>query len=220
MTSTAKRIISGKRLERLEAFSDGVFAIAITLLVLEIDVPEGSGGDLLRAVLDLWPSYLAYVISVGTIGVLWIAHSSITGLLEFADGAVLRLNILFLALVSFIPFPTRLVAAYLTEADAERTAITVYALTLLATNVTLFFLWRWAARRRRLLRDDVTDEEAAEISERIAPSIGSYIAAVAASLLFPPLAIVLFLASAVWLALPPRVVFRRGPGSPGAARGG
>jgi uncharacterized membrane protein len=186
-----------------------VIAIAITLLVLDIAVPEGSGDDLLGAVLDLWPSYLAYAISVVTIGVLWVAHSGMTGLLARADSVALRLNLLFLALVSFIPFPTRLVSEFLTETDAERAALTVYALVLLATNLSLALLWRWAAHRRRLIREDVTDEELAAMDDRITPSIGIYVVAVAAALFLPLLALVLFFASAVWLALPSRALLRR-----------
>jgi uncharacterized membrane protein len=186
-----------------------VIAIAITLLVLDIAVPEGSGGDLLGAVLDLWPSYLAYAISVVTIGVLWIAHSSMTGLLASADSVILRLNLLFLGLVSFIPFPTRLVSDYLTETDAERTALVTYALVLLATNISLAFVWRWAAHRRRLIRDDVSDDEVAAMNDRITPSIGIYVIAVVAALFLPLVALVLFFASAVWLALPGHAFLRR-----------
>jgi uncharacterized membrane protein len=202
VTTTARKLISGKRLERLEALSDGVIAIAITLLVLDIAVPEGAGSDLLQAVLDLWPSYLAYAISVVTIGVLWIAHSSMTGLLSRADSVILRFNLLFLALVSFIPFPTRLVADFLTETDAERAALTVYALVLLATNISLALVWRWAARRRRLIRDDVSDDEIAQMNDRITPSIWIYLVAVVAAIFLPVVALALFFASAIWLALP------------------
>ncbi len=73
------------RLSRMEAFSDGVFAIAITLLVLELSVPEGSEGHLLSAVLSLWPAYLAYIVSFATIGATWLGHSSITHYMHGAN---------------------------------------------------------------------------------------------------------------------------------------
>src|SRR5215475_1915207 len=107
---------------RLEAFSDGVFAIAITLLVLEISVPPNSGGDLLRAILHQWPSFLAYVVSFSTIGSTWLAHNAITEYLVVADGYFIRLNLLLLLFVSFLPFPTKLLAEYTDETGAERVA--------------------------------------------------------------------------------------------------
>jgi uncharacterized membrane protein len=95
---------------RLEAFSDGVFAIAITLLVLEISVPESDFENLWKGIVDQWPSYLAYATSFITIGYLWGVHHAIFRRLASADGVVIRLNILLLMLVSFLPFPTKLVA--------------------------------------------------------------------------------------------------------------
>ena len=104
----------------MEAFSDGVFAIAITLLVLEIGVPAGSEDDLLGALVEEWPSYLAYVVSFATIGAVWFSHNVITEYLDHADSILLRLNLLLLALVSFLPFPTRLLAEY--TRNARRSA--------------------------------------------------------------------------------------------------
>src|SRR5918995_4883658 len=93
-------------LGRLEAFSDGVFAIAITLLVLELSVAHDAGDHLLSSILDEWPSLLAYLTSFMTIGVIWLQHSAITGALRAADATLYRLNLLVLLLVGFIPFPT------------------------------------------------------------------------------------------------------------------
>ena len=106
------------RTGRLEAFSDGVFAIAITLLVLELTVPAGSESDLLGAFLDQWRSYLAYLVSFLTIGAVWLAHSVITEFIGRADAVLLRLNLLLLMVVSFLPFPTRLLAEYTSDHDA------------------------------------------------------------------------------------------------------
>ncbi|HEU5205223.1 MAG TPA: TMEM175 family protein [Candidatus Limnocylindrales bacterium] len=133
------------RTNRLEAFSDGVFAIAITLLVLEIGVPLGSEDDLLEAIIRLWPSYLAYLVSFATIGAVWVAHSVITEHVEGADPVFLRLNLLLLFFVSFLPFPTKLLGEYLgTEEEAVRVAVTFYGLALLLTSVTTSALWGWA----------------------------------------------------------------------------
>ncbi|BCJ75893.1 hypothetical protein CS0771_54370 [Catellatospora sp. IY07-71] len=87
-----------------------MFAIAITLLVLEIAVPEAPQQDLLRALLDEWPSYLAYLVSFATIGAIWLAHTAITEYLHHADPWLMRLNLLLLMVVAFLPFPTKLLA--------------------------------------------------------------------------------------------------------------
>jgi uncharacterized membrane protein len=99
----------------MEAFSDGVFAIAITLLVLEIAVPAGSERDLWSAVLDEWPSYLAYLVSFSTVGAVWVGHTVIIEFLVRATPVLIRLNLLLLMVVSFLPFPTKLLAEYVGE---------------------------------------------------------------------------------------------------------
>lgn len=119
------------RSARLEAFSDGVFAIAITLLVLEIAVPEDAGEDLLDAFVDQWPSYLAYAVSFVTIGAVWLAHTSITHFVDSVDSVLARLNLLLLLFVSFLPFPTGLLGHHIHDQDAERVATTIFGINLL-----------------------------------------------------------------------------------------
>jgi Endosomal/lysosomal potassium channel TMEM175 len=97
-------------LSRLEALSDGVFAIAITLLVLELGVDANAHEHLLRSILHEWPSLLAYLTSFLTIGVVWLRHSAITSALGSADVTLYRLNPLVLLVTSFLPFPTMLVS--------------------------------------------------------------------------------------------------------------
>jgi len=99
---------------RLEAFSDGVFAIAITLLILEIKVPPpGAAGELGPALARLWPSYLALVTSFANVGVMWINHHRLFGLIERTDEGLLGLNLLLLLGVTLVPFPTALLAEHL-----------------------------------------------------------------------------------------------------------
>ncbi len=112
----------GLRTGRLEAFSDGVFAIAITLLVLEIAVPAGSDEDLVDALVEMWPTCLAYLVSFSTIGAVWFGHTVITEYLDHADSVLIRLNLLLLLVVSFHSFPTKLLADYTNEAGPERIA--------------------------------------------------------------------------------------------------
>ena len=110
---------------RLEAFSDGVFAIAITLLVLDIRVPPSEFGNLWHGIGHAWPDYLAYATSFVTIGGFWLVHHGILRRLLYANARVMQVNILVLMAVAFLPFPTRLVAEAIHSDDAERTAVGV-----------------------------------------------------------------------------------------------
>jgi uncharacterized membrane protein len=113
---------------RMEAFSDGVFAIAITLLVLEIRVPEpGAGESLGHELLAQWPSYAAFVVSFLTIGVIWINHHAMVRRLRVTDHSILIWNLLLLMTVSALPFTTALMAAYLKQGEGESLAAAVYS---------------------------------------------------------------------------------------------
>ena len=143
---------------RIEAFSDGVFAIAITLLIIEIGVPhledEPPGTTLSQALVGLWPSYLGYVISFLQIGVIWANHHNRFRFIERSDHGLLFLNILFLMCVAFIPFPTALLAEYLERTASEReTAGVIYAGTLAVTAVFFTLLWLYAAANRLVDRN-------------------------------------------------------------------
>ncbi len=186
---------------RLEAFSDGVFAIAITLLVLDITVPAGSEDDLLTAVVDQWPSYLAYVVSFATIGVAWLEHNAITDYMDYADAMVVRVNLLLLLLVSFLPFPTRLIAEYFGERDAERVAATIYGLNLLLIAVLLFLMWRYVVSEGHVRRD-VSNEEIAVLTRHLTPGFAGYVALLILGLFFPTAAVVGYLGVAVYLLVP------------------
>jgi uncharacterized membrane protein len=196
------------RIGRLEAFSDGVFAIAITLLVLEITVPDGSEEDLLGAFFDQWRSYLAYAVSFATIGAMWLAHSAITDYLERANGMLVRLNLLLLMIVSFIPFPTRLLAEYGGEGDAGRVATTVYGLTILAGTLLTSALWRYSVGAR-LMRPDVSDEEIEVRTARLTPGLAGYVVMIVLGLFLPTAAVFGYLAIAFFLLVPIHLLRRR-----------
>ena len=141
---------------RLEAFSDGVFAIAITLLVLDVHVPLASdlgGGSLLHALLRQWPVYLAYMTSFLTILIMWVNHHQMFARIGRVDHSLLFLNGLLLMSVSIVPFPTSLVAAYLQQRDGQ-VATAVYSGTFVAIAVLFNLLWRYAAYEGRLLESD------------------------------------------------------------------
>jgi uncharacterized membrane protein len=189
------------RTTRLEAFSDGVFAIVITLLVLELGVPSGSEDDLLAALADQWTSYMAYVVSFATVGAIWFKHTVITHSLAHATWTLLRLNLLLLMVVSFLPFPTRLLAEYIGEPDAARVASTVYGVNLLLTSVLTSVLWRYAVREG-LVRDDIAEGEVRALTTQLTPSMAGYAVMIVLGLFFPVVAVVGYLVIAVLIILP------------------
>ena len=139
---------------RIEAFSDGVFAIAITLLVLDIKIEPSQFDHLWRALGEEWPSYLAYVTSFLTVGGVWLAHHGLFSRLQAVDPVLMRLNLLLLMAVSFLPFPTGLMAGALQgSASAERAAVVVYGATAVLIEVLGAAAWRYAASRPGLLAD-------------------------------------------------------------------
>jgi TMEM175 potassium channel family protein len=182
---------------RTEAFSDGVFAIAITLLVLEIGIPASEFDDLWSAIFHEWPAYLGYATSFLTIGGLWLAHHGIFRRLRYANNAVMRINLLLLMAVAFLPFPTRLVAEAIRDRNAERAAAIFYGLCLLAIAVLFSALWAAVARDRRLLKPEVTDEEVNSILIASSPSIGFYAGAIALAIVAPRAAAIGYLLIAV-----------------------
>lgn len=182
---------------RTEAFSDGVFAIAITLLVLEIGIPASEFDDLWSAILHEWPAYLGYATSFLTIGGLWLAHHGIFRRLRYANNAVMRINLLLLMAVAFLPFPTRLVAEAIRDRNAERAAAIFYGLCLLAIAVLFSALWAAVARDRRLRKPEVTDEEVNSILIASSPSIGFYAGAIALAIVAPRVAAIGYLLIAV-----------------------
>lgn len=182
---------------RIEAFSDGVIAIAITLLVLEIGVPEADFENLWRGILEQWPSYLAYATSFLTIGGIWLAHHGIFRRLAFADARIMRLNLLLLMAVAFLPFPTKLMAEAIRDPEAEQAAVIFYGLNLLVISALVWALWAWAARERTLLRPEVTDVETDAILRRATPSVGFYVGVILLAVFAPQLAVVGYLVVAL-----------------------
>ena len=196
----------------MEAFSDGVFAIAITLLILEIGVPAGSGDDLLGALGDQWPSYLAYFVSFSTIGAVWFAHSVITEYLDHADSVLLRLNLLLLLVVSFLPFPTKLLAEYVRESEPERVAATVYGINLLLAMIMVSVTWRYAVREH-LVTPDLGDEDVKTLTKRLTPTLGVYVVMILVGLFLPLAAVVGYLVLALFILIPFSAIRRRPSGA-------
>jgi len=142
-----------KETARIEAFSDGVFAIAITLLILEIKVPQEAGSEetLTKALARQWPSYVAFLSSFATIGIMWINHHRLFTHIRRIDHGLLVLNSLLLLAVVVVPFPTALLAAHW-GGPGERVAAIVYSGLFVVVAVFFNLLWRYAAGGNRLLR--------------------------------------------------------------------
>jgi TMEM175 potassium channel family protein len=178
---------------RLEAFSDGVFAVAITLLILEINVPEGD--NLWHQLKEEWPSFASFFVSFWVIGIIWVNHHGVLDHLKRATRPVLYLNLLVLMTVVFIPFSTALMADHLKSGADERAAALVYALTFFAMGVAFALLWTYIMRHRRELGVQIPDEEVRRTS--IAFTIGNPIYAIAVIMAFISPAVVLAIVALV-----------------------
>ncbi|HUV49223.1 MAG TPA: TMEM175 family protein [Actinomycetes bacterium] len=202
MTQRAERRgVPGYRTDRMEAFSDGVFAIAITLLILEIAVPAGSEDDLLKALTEEWPAYLAYLVSFATIGAVWLAHTVITEYLDHATSLLMRLNLLLLLVVAFLPFPTKMLGEFMGEEGAERVAATVFGINLLLCMALVSVLWRYAVKED-LVTPDLADEDVQTLTKRLTPTLAVYVLLIALGLFVPFAAVAGYLLLALFVIIP------------------
>lgn len=161
--------------DRLETFSDGVFAIAITLLVLEIKVPHaGQEQRLVRSLLLLWPSYVGYVISFATLGIMWANHHAMFAYIRRTDRYFLLIHVFFLMCISFLPFPTAVLAEHLPFPDSRRAAVAFYSATLVVIALAYNAVWWYAAMHRRLLDSRADPVGVRTISRRYALGPVSY----------------------------------------------
>jgi uncharacterized membrane protein len=189
---------------RVEAFSDGVIAIAITLLVLDIKVPPpGHDASLAHRLAEQWPSYAAYVVSFLTIGIIWINHSAMLRRLVAVDHSVLFLNLLLLLTIGVLPFTTALMAAYLKAEDGETLAAAIYGGSFLVMGIAFFAMQRHVLRSRvNLLHEHLTPELRRVVLRRNAAGLLPYAVATAAALISPYLTLAICGAVAVFYAMP------------------
>ena len=177
---------------RLETFADGVFAIAATLLILNVDaqIPEDVE-DLGAEILHIWPSYLAYAVSFVTIGIMWVNHHTIMGQVARTDRRFLFANIGLLMCIAFVPFPTRLVAEHV-RGDGAETAALVYGFTMVLTAVMFNLTWFYASVGRRLLRPDADAGVVSGITRAYRPGPWIYLGATLIAFASPTAAVILF----------------------------
>ncbi len=192
---------------RIEAFSDGVFAIAITLLILEIKVPQDPGGGLGSALLHLWPSYLAFLASFFTIGVMWMNHHRLFTLIGAATDTLIGLNLLLLLGVTWIPFPTALLAEHLTTSN-DRIAAVVYAGSFFLISIVFQVLWRHAMRTEGILLAEKKEEaHSIHLQYRWGPLF--YVVAIVIALVNGTACLIWSTLLGIYFSLPPRLWARR-----------
>ena len=188
---------------RVEAFSDGVLAIVITLLVLELHVPQDAASDagLREALRHEWHAYFAFLTSFATIGIMWVNHHRLFNLIGRADHWLLMLNLLLLLFICIVPFPTAVVAEYLGR-DGAQTAAAILGAVFLGMAVVFNVLWRYASAGRRLIAPQVPQQvvDAQTRQYRFGPVF--YLASFLLAFVSPTLSVALNLAMAVFFALP------------------
>ena len=184
---------------RVEAFSDGVFAIAITLLILEIRVPHGEHG-LWDELLALWPSYIAFLMSFVVILIMWVNHHELLRMAKGVNYPFLFANGFLLLTVTFVPFPTAVLAQNLATAEA-RTAVAFYCATFVANALCWNLLFATMVRGG-LLHQDVTEEAVSKVRRAYYFGVLVYVAATALAFIRPVLGLLLNVSLwGVWITL-------------------
>jgi uncharacterized membrane protein len=190
---------------RIEAFSDGVFAIVITLLIFEIkvpDVPRGaSGRELEHALLQLWPKFLSYLISVVVVAIYWVAHHAIFHWIRRSDRTLLWINVLFLSVVVCIPFSAGLLGQYYNY----QVALVFYGVNMVAAGLALYLLWWYATTGRRLVDSDIHPDVVRTAKVRILSGFFVYSVSIGLSFFSPTLSLLIYVLLPVLYILPSRI---------------
>jgi uncharacterized membrane protein len=206
MTPTSRRTAAGSSSgitkARLEAFSDAVLAIVITLLAFELRPPEVDEGQTLAGALwDQWPSYLAYLLAFAQIGVIWLNHHRVFDQVRVVDGRVLLLNLNLLMWITLIPFPTAVVAEHLRDGgESARTAVAVFSGTLFAVAVGFTALYAWITHDNRLVHALPPRPVVVTARIRFGVGLAAYGLAVALALVMPYAALAIHAANAAYYA--------------------
>jgi len=193
---------------RIEAFSDGVFAIAITLLILEIKIPGINDGNLSTQLAKQWPSYLSFTISFAFIGILWINHHRLFTHIRRSDHPLLILNLLLLFGVCVVPFPTAVLAAHLGRSD-QRAAAVLYNATYVFVALCFNLLWRYAeSQKRRLLGPEATESAVERITRLYSLVPLVYVICLGLAFVSVRASLALNGVLACFFALPPKMTWR------------
>ena len=185
---------------RVEAFSDGVFAIAVTLLILAVGIDQArASGSLSHQLIHLWPAYIAYAVSFVTVGIMWINHHELFRHFAGADRILLLLNTLLLMLIAFTPFPTRVVAQFAHTESDRRAAALLYGINFTITAILFLAVWMYGSRR--LLRPDADPREVTGITRSYLPGAPLYGTATLIAFASPIASLIMFAAIALFYAI-------------------
>lgn len=175
---------------RVEAFSDGVFAIVITILVLELKVPEGQGDELWHGLWEQWPHYAAYIVSFLIIGVMWVNHHTIFSHLKRVDRPLLFLNLLVLMVVSVIPYTTNVLAEHLVDDDSANVAAILYSAWTVVYALAFLAFWWYVTQVGHLFHETVDKDGARATRMRFGLGAIAYPLTVVLSFFSAPLTLV------------------------------
>ena len=203
--STENRPVAGLSTNRLAAFSDGVFAVAITLLVLNLQIPQLASSlasrELLPKLFALWPKLLSYMLSFVIVGIYWVAHHNTFHYIQRSDRNLLWLNILLMMCIVFLPFPTALLGQY----PEQQVAIIIYAGTLVITGLVLQSLWWYATSDCRLVDREIDPHLVQRATRRNLTAPLVYLLAIGISFFSVTASLVLFLLVPVYYIFPGRI---------------
>jgi len=185
---------------RVEAFSDGVFAVAITLLVLQFTVPEVESGKLLAKVLGQWPQLVTYVATFLTVGVVWINHHTIFRNLRAVDRTIQFINLVLLLTVVLLPYPTALLGRYLNSGQNGSVAAAFYAVVMTAMSIAFQCLVAWALTHPGLLRPDIHVASISRVLPRFALGLVTYAISIGLAFVSTWLVVALYAFTAVYYA--------------------
>jgi uncharacterized membrane protein len=183
---------------RVGAFSDGVFAVAITILIFNVEQPRVAPGGLLHALLAEWPAYAAYAGSFFTVGVMWMNHHAIFERLGVINRTLLLINLLLLMVIVFVPFPTALLGRYIQSSRDASTAATVYALNFVLVAVFFSLLWGYALSRPALLKPGLDRTAALRQLPRFSIGFAIYLVCIPIAQLSPTAVVGLVAVTAVY----------------------
>ena len=189
------------RTSRLEAFSDGVFAIAGTLLVLELRVPADTT-ELSSALVRLWPAYAAYLVSFLTIGIIWVNHHTLLEHCKRVDRRFLYLNLLLLIAVGIVPFPTSLVDRYIVSESGATAALVVYGLGGLLIAIGFAAVFFYATHDGRLVGDRVSARQIRADGMLFPIGLAAYSVGIALAFVAPLASLAIYGLTALFYALP------------------
>jgi len=185
---------------RVEAFSDGVFAVAITLLVLQFIPPEVESGKLLSALLRQWPQLVTYMASFLTVGVLWVNHHTIFRGLREVDRTIQFINLVLLLTVVLVPYPTELLGRYLNSGQNGSVAAAFYALVMTVMAISFQTLVAWALTHPNLLRPEVNVRRVRSVVPRFALGLVTYALSIGLAFVSAWLVVALYAGTAIYYA--------------------